>query len=65
MNKKSLKKNIVRKNHISNNSSLSNRYDEIFKKGEQKHFTSFLTSGDPSSEALEVLKQVKWKKLTP
>ena len=61
MNKKSLKKNIVRKNHISNNSSLSNRYDEIFKKGEQKHFTSFLTSGDPSSEALEVLKQIKWK----
>jgi len=61
MEKRILKKNMITKNNISNNSSLSKRYDEIFKKGEQKHFTSFLTSGEPSSEALEVLKQIKWK----
>ena len=40
------------------NSSLSKHYDDIFTKGEQKHFTSFITSGKPSSEASQIIQQI-------
>ncbi len=44
------------------NSSLSKHYDDIFTKGEQKHFTSFITTGKPSSEASQIIQQINWKK---
>ena len=50
------------KHKITSNSSLSKRYDDIFTKGEQKHFTSFITTGKPSSEASQIIQQINWKK---
>ena len=49
------------KKKLSDNSSLAKHYDQIFKKGEETHFTKFLTSGKSSSEFSEVLKQIQWK----
>lgn len=49
------------KNSVFDNSSLVKHYDQIFKKGEEKHFTKFITTGKPSLESSEVLKQIKWK----
>jgi len=43
------------------NRKIKKFYNEVFKKGEEKHFTPFLTTGKPTSEAKEVLKEIKWK----
>ena len=56
-----MKKTSSKKKVISDNSSLAKQYDKIFQKGEEKHFTKFVTTGKPSSESSEVLKQVQWK----
>ncbi len=61
MKRTSSKKNSSIKKIISDNSSLAKQYDKIFQKGEEKHFTKFVTTGKPSSESSEVLKQVQWK----
>lgn len=42
------------------NKTLKSFYRKVYKKGEQKHFTTFLVKGKPSSESLEVLKEINW-----
>ncbi len=37
------------------NAGLSKLYDAVYKKSEQKHFTSFLAKGKPSSEHLKII----------
>jgi len=46
---------------MKHNKDLQKFYRAVYKKGEKKHFTSFLVHGKPSSESLEVLKEVNWK----
>jgi len=43
------------------NKKLKNFYNSVYRKGEEKHYTSFLTTGTPSSEFKEVLKEINWK----
>ncbi len=43
------------------NSVLPKLYDRVYKKSEEKHFTSFLARGKPSSEHLEIIKLFSWK----
>jgi 2-polyprenyl-3-methyl-5-hydroxy-6-metoxy-1,4-benzoquinol methylase len=46
---------------MSTNREIKKFYNKVFKKGEKKHFTSFLTTGKPALETEEVLKEIKWK----
>lgn len=46
---------------MKKNKDLKNFYKGVYKKGEKTHFTTFLVSGKPSSEHLEVLKEINWK----
>lgn len=41
--------------------SLKNFYDNVYRKGEEKHFTNFVTTGSPSSETTETIKEINWK----
>lgn len=44
------------------NKNLRNIYNRIYKKGEEKHYTSFIVKGGPTGEAIEVLKSLSsWK----
>ena len=43
------------------NSSLKSFYDKVYKKGETKHFTPFVTTGTTTDEIKEVLKELSWK----
>ncbi len=43
------------------NKEIKKFYNKLFEKGEKKYFTSFLATSKPSSEAEEVLKEIKWK----
>lgn len=43
------------------NKKLKKFYNKVYLKGEEKHYTSFLTNGTPSEEFNEVLKEVNWK----
>ena len=43
------------------NKNLKSFYDNVYKKGEEKHYTSFVASGTPSSESFEVMKKISWK----
>ena len=43
------------------NAGLSKLYDGVYKKSEQKHFTTFLAKGKPSSEHLKILELFSWK----
>ena len=43
------------------NKQLKNFYENIYKKGEEKHYTSFTTSGTPSNEPYEAIKKISWK----
>ncbi len=43
------------------NSNLKTFYNKIYKKGESKHFTSFVTQGTPTDEVKEILKELNWK----
>ena len=46
---------------MAKNSKLRTFYDEVYKKGESKHFTSFVTQGTPTDEVKEILKELSWK----
>ena len=46
---------------MKKNKDLQSFYKSVYKKGERKHFTTFLVNGKPSSEHLEVLKELNWK----
>ena len=44
------------------NKDLKSFYRQVYKKGERKHFTTFMINKKPSSESREVLKEIKWNK---
>ena len=46
---------------MKENNSLKTFYDKVYRKGEEKHFTNFVTTGTPSSESEETLKEINWK----
>lgn len=46
---------------MKNNSNLKLFYNKVYKKGEEKHFTSFVAKGTPTDEVKEVLKELNWK----
>ncbi len=43
------------------NENLKKIYNQIYKKGEEKHFTSFKVKKKTTSEAEEVLSEINWK----
>ena len=43
------------------NKELETFYQSVYLKGEKKHFTPFVTKGITSTEAKEVIKEMKWK----
>ena len=43
------------------NKDLKKFYQGVYKKGEEKHYTDFVTTGTISSEPKEVLKEINWK----
>ena len=43
------------------NREIKKFYNKVFEKEEEKHFTSFQIKHKPTSEAEEVLKEIKWK----
>ena len=43
------------------NKKLEIFYDRVYKKGEKKHFTSFIAQGKNTSEVDEILKEISWK----
>ena len=45
---------------IKRNKNLKKFYNNVYKKGEEKHYTSFVTLGTPSTESIEVLKEIVW-----
>ena len=47
--------------NVVQNSKLKTFYNKVYKKGESKHFTSFVTKGTPTNELNEVLKELNWK----
>jgi len=51
----------MNKKNQKENKKLKNFYNQVYKNGEEKHYTSFITSGTPSDESSEVLKTMSWK----
>jgi len=49
---------------MTNNSNLKSFYNKVYKKGEEKHYTSFVTKGTTTDEMKEVLKELNWKNKT-
>ena len=49
---------------MTNNSNLKSFYNKVYKKGEEKHYTSFVTKGTTTDEMKEVLKELSWKNKT-
>jgi len=45
---------------VIDNKKLAKFYDKVYLKGEKKHYTKFVIEGSPTSEAEEILKQLKW-----
>jgi ubiquinone biosynthesis O-methyltransferase len=43
------------------NKDLKNFYQKVYVKGEEKHYTDFVTKSKISSEPFEILKEVNWK----
>ncbi len=43
------------------NSDLKNFYQKVYVKGEEKHYTDFVTKSKISSEPSEILKEINWK----
>ena len=46
---------------MKKNKNLKSFYQKVYKKGEKKHYTTFVLNKKPSEESLEVLKQTTWK----
>ena len=51
----------MKKINQKRNKKLQNFYNHVYKRGEEKHYTSFVISGTPSAESSEVLKSISWK----
>jgi 2-polyprenyl-3-methyl-5-hydroxy-6-metoxy-1,4-benzoquinol methylase len=43
------------------NKNLEKFYDEVYVKGERKHYTKYILQGTPTTETKEILKQISWK----
>ena len=43
------------------NYKLKTFYNKVYKKGENQHFTLFVTKGTTTNEIKEVLKELSWK----
>lgn len=46
---------------MTKNQKLKDFYNNVYKKGEEKHFTNLVTKGTVSEEADEILKEITWK----
>ena len=46
---------------MTKNKELESFYQNVFLKGEKKHFTPFITKGTTSTETQEVIKEITWK----
>ena len=46
---------------MAKNKDLEKFYNKVYKKGEEKHFTSFVTKGKPTDEIREILKRASWR----
>ena len=46
---------------MNKNKDLETFYQKVYRKGEEKHYTDFVTKKKISSEPFEVLKQIRWK----
>lgn len=46
---------------MKKNKKLKNFYDNVYKKGEEKHFTNLVTTGNITEELNEILKELDWK----
>jgi len=46
---------------LTKNKELESFYQNVFLKGEKKHFTPFITKGTTSTETQEVIKEITWK----
>lgn len=46
---------------MQKNTRLKNFYNKVYAKGEERHFTSFVTRGTPTSEVMEILKEISWR----
>ena len=46
---------------MGKNQKLRTFYNNVYKKGEEKHFTNLVTKGTVSEESKEILKELKWK----
>lgn len=46
---------------MKKNQDLKNFYKKVYSKGEKKHFTPFVVRGTPTSDSLEIIKEISWK----
>jgi ubiquinone biosynthesis O-methyltransferase len=46
---------------MKKNRDLKNFYQKVYVKGEEKHYTDFVTKNKISSEPFEILKEIDWK----
>ncbi len=46
---------------MKKNLELTNFYNSVYKKGEEKHYTHLSTTGTVTEETNEILKEVNWK----
>lgn len=49
---------------MTKNKELETFYQDVYLKGEKKHFTPFVTKGTTSSEAKEIMQEISWKSKT-
>ena len=49
---------------MTKNKELETFYQDVYLKGEKKHFTPFVTKGTTSSEAKEIIQEISWKSKT-
>ena len=49
---------------LKKNKELETFYQSVYKKGEKKHFTPFVTKGTTSTEANEVINEIRWRNKT-
>ena len=46
---------------MEKNQDLRKFYRKVYSKGEKMHFTPFVVRGTPTSDSLEIIKEISWK----
>ena len=46
---------------MEKNQDLRKFYRKVYSKGEKMHFTPFVVRGPPTSDSLEIIKEISWK----